>query len=131
MLAVLALTAALAPNPPLAINDVPPGSFGCNDPAFTIERDGRHGTLKATLQTTTANAQYTFMQIEPVNGETVGVITVGEPIGFGRSVPSISNLTVSEKINLPDGVNVFRIRVDNLRPQPVNVICAQTPVPPA
>lgn len=111
----------------LALGEVP--AFVCNDPAFSLARDGSHGILRAELATTQRGATYHFMQAAPVNGETLVIVTVGAPVGFGRGLPALSTLGISERINLPDGVAAVRVRVDNLRPAPFSVLCAAVPPP--
>lgn len=130
MLAPL-LLASLFTSPPVAINDVTPGAFTCNDPLFQLVRDGGKADLKGEIIVPQLGFTYHFMQFAPANGEVRATLTAGQPLSGGRGVPQIDKLQVAERVNMPEGVRVLRLSIQNLTVQPREVICAEAPPPPA
>ncbi len=130
MLAPL-LFASLFSAAPLAINDAAPGTFTCSDPLFKLVRDGSKGDLTGEIIVPQLGFTYHFMQFPPSNGEVRATITAGQPLSGGRGVPQIDKLQVTERVNLPEGIRVVRLSIQNLTVQPREVICAEAPPPPA
>jgi hypothetical protein len=123
----------------LGLGDKAEAYFNCTDPAFFVTRDenqltgDKHLTLKGTINTPQQGYSYRFQFVNADGLYADGVISVGQPVSrdkrFGRGLPSIQQVQVEQKFNVPQSVRMLRIRVEGLTPMPTSFACDITQTP--
>jgi hypothetical protein len=101
-------------------------SFTCDDPAFSLMRDGSAATLKGSVIAPQKGFSASFK-----GGEASGtaleaqlVVSQAKKEGsFGRGLPALETLTINESFILPETVSTLHLSVEGLSPKPRLITC--------
>ncbi|NDE90694.1 MAG: hypothetical protein EB059_06100 [Alphaproteobacteria bacterium] len=123
------------------LEDTPQAVYPCTTPAFSVTRNekqlsGQHYLeLKGVLAVPQPGYHYGFQFVTQQAPQAYAILSVGQAVQgnkpYGRGLPSVQQLPVNEKFNLPDAVTQLHVRIEGLTKQPVEFTCTITLAAPA
>lgn len=137
MFTAFAFTAMFGLLEHMGLGDEATASYSCTDPAFFVLRneaqitDKTYLQLKGTISTPQQGYSYRFQFVTVDGPQAYAILSLGQTLGnaaaanksYGRGLPSIQQVQVDQKFNVPATVGLLRIRVEGLTPMPSEFTC--------